>query len=90
MRSARGCARVAQDAARRWRPRGPRSIRAGAGREAWDGAGRDAAARGLASEVEVVDGDGAVAFSRRVAPVVHRPGEEERASRRRPQRDGVA
>jgi signal transduction histidine kinase len=81
VRSARRLrARVGQDAARRVEAARPALDPVLArGREAWDEAAGMAIAQGLASEVEVVDGDGAVAFSRpHVAPVVHRPGEAER------------
>ena len=69
--------RVVQDAARRVEAAQPAlDLVLARGREAWDEAAGTAIAQGLASEVEVVDGDGAVAYSRpHGAPVVHRPGE---------------
>jgi signal transduction histidine kinase len=81
VRSARRLrARVTEDAARRVEAARPALDPVLArGREAWDEAAATALAQGLASEVEVVDGDGVVAFSRpHVAPVVQRPGEAER------------
>ncbi len=49
------------------------------GPEGWDEAARTALALALASEVEVIDAQGQVQFSRpHVAPVGHRPGEAER------------
>ncbi|HZO09980.1 MAG TPA: HAMP domain-containing sensor histidine kinase [Myxococcota bacterium] len=81
VRSARRLrSRVAQDAARGVEAARPAlDPMLARGREAWDEAAGTAIAQGLASEVEVVDGDGAVAYSRpHGAPVVHRPGEAER------------
>ena len=49
------------------------------GRQAWDEAARLAISEGLASEVEVLDASGRVAFSRpHVAPVAHRLSEPDR------------
>jgi signal transduction histidine kinase len=49
------------------------------GPSAWDDAARTALSLGLASEVEVLDAQGDVLFSRpTVPPVVHRPGAAER------------
>jgi len=81
VRSARRLrARVAQDAARRVEAARPALDAVLArGRGAWDEAAGAALEQGLASEVEVIDGDGSVVFSRpHMAPVAHRPGEPER------------
>lgn len=49
------------------------------GRDSWDAAARLALALGLASEVEVMDGEGRVVFSRpHPAPVAHKPRSRDR------------
>ena len=73
-------ARAALDAARRIEAARPGADPALArGREGWDAAAEAAIAMGLASEVEAVDAEGRVVFSRpHLAPVEHRLSEAER------------